>query len=75
MPIVLFTPVLSGDRHQPVPHDRAASLSRWSRRRPTPSTQIFLGVGTLFLLPIILVYTGWSYWVFRGKVRADIGYH
>ncbi|HXR96060.1 MAG TPA: cytochrome d ubiquinol oxidase subunit II [Rhizomicrobium sp.] len=40
-----------------------------------PSTQIFLGVGTLFLLPIIAVYTGWSYWVFRGKVRGDIGYH
>jgi len=31
--------------------------------------------GSLFLLPIILVYSGWSYWVFRGKVRADIGYH
>ncbi|HKD48019.1 MAG TPA: cytochrome d ubiquinol oxidase subunit II [Rhizomicrobium sp.] len=40
-----------------------------------PSTQIFLGLGTLFLLPIIAVYTGWSYWVFRGKVRGDIGYH
>ena len=40
-----------------------------------PSTQIFLGVGTLFLLPVIFVYTGWSYWVFRGKVRGDIGYH
>jgi cytochrome bd ubiquinol oxidase subunit II len=41
----------------------------------SPSTQAFLMVGTLFLLPIILLYTGWSYWVFRGKVRADIGYH
>ncbi|HEX3808865.1 MAG TPA: cytochrome d ubiquinol oxidase subunit II [Rhizomicrobium sp.] len=40
-----------------------------------PSTQAFLLVGTLFLLPVIIVYTGWSYWVFRGKVRADIGYH
>ena len=40
-----------------------------------PSTQIFLGLGTLFLLPVIFVYTGWSYWVFRGKVRGDIGYH
>jgi cytochrome d ubiquinol oxidase subunit II len=39
------------------------------------STQAFLLVGTLFLLPIILMYSGWSYWVFRGKVRADIGYH
>jgi cytochrome d ubiquinol oxidase subunit II len=41
----------------------------------SPSTQAFLLVGTLFLLPIILMYTGWSYWVFRGKVRGDIGYH
>jgi cytochrome bd ubiquinol oxidase subunit II len=41
----------------------------------SPSTQAFLLVGTLFLLPIILAYSGWSYWVFRGKVRADIGYH
>jgi cytochrome d ubiquinol oxidase subunit II len=39
------------------------------------STQAFLLVGTLVLLPVILFYTGWSYWVFRGKVRADIGYH
>ena len=38
-------------------------------------TQAFLLIGTLFLLPVILVYSGWSYWVFRGKVRADVGYH
>jgi cytochrome d ubiquinol oxidase subunit II len=38
-------------------------------------TQAFMLIGTLFLLPIILTYTGWSYWVFRGKVRGDIGYH
>ena len=41
----------------------------------SPNTQAFLAIGTLFLLPVILMYTGWSYWVFRGKVRADIGYH
>lgn len=38
-------------------------------------SQAFLMVGTLFLLPIILMYSAWSYWVFRGKVRADVGYH
>jgi cytochrome d ubiquinol oxidase subunit II len=38
-------------------------------------TQLFLLIGTLVLLPIILMYTGWSYWVFRGKLRGDIGYH
>src|SRR5271170_589850 len=39
------------------------------------STQAFLLIGTLILLPVILLYAGWSYWVFRGKVRSDIGYH
>jgi cytochrome bd ubiquinol oxidase subunit II len=53
-----------------VPH----SFTLWDAAS-SPSTQAFLMVGTLFLLPIILLYTGWSYWVFRGKVRADIGYH
>ncbi|HEY3916152.1 MAG TPA: cytochrome d ubiquinol oxidase subunit II [Stellaceae bacterium] len=46
----------------------------WQAASP-PSTQAFLLIGTLFLLPVILMYTGWSYWVFRGKVRAEIGYH
>jgi len=40
-----------------------------------PSTQDFLLIGTLFLLPVILMYTAWSYWVFRGKARSTIGYH
>jgi cytochrome bd ubiquinol oxidase subunit II len=46
-----------------------------SQAASSPSTQAFLLIGTLFLLPVILMYTGWSYWVFRGKVRGDIGYH
>jgi cytochrome bd ubiquinol oxidase subunit II len=46
-----------------------------SEAASSPSTQSFLLVGTLFLLPVILMYSGWSYWVFRGKVRSDIGYH
>ena len=41
----------------------------------SPSTQAFLLIGTLFLLPVILMYTAWSYWVFRGKARGDVGYH
>jgi cytochrome bd ubiquinol oxidase subunit II len=39
------------------------------------STQAFLLIGTLFLLPVILMYTAWSYWVFRGKVHGNVGYH
>jgi cytochrome bd ubiquinol oxidase subunit II len=41
----------------------------------SPSTQAFLLVGALFLLPVILMYSAWSYWVFRGKARREIGYH
>ncbi|WP_043525810.1 cytochrome d ubiquinol oxidase subunit II [Litchfieldella xinjiangensis] len=40
-----------------------------------PESQLFLLIGTLFVLPIILGYTSWAYWVFRGKVRPGEGYH
>lgn len=39
-----------------------------------PSSQAFMLVGTLFIVPLIIGYTGWAYWVFRGKV-GDEGYH
>ena len=38
-------------------------------------SQLFLLLGLLFVIPIVLTYTAWSYWVFRGKVRAGEGYH
>jgi cytochrome d ubiquinol oxidase subunit II len=40
-----------------------------------PKSQAFTLVGTLFLLPVILGYVAWSYWVFRGKVREGHTYH
>ncbi len=40
-----------------------------------PKSQGFLLLGTLFLLPITLLYVVWSYYVFRGKVRGGGGYH
>lgn len=39
------------------------------------SSQLFLLLGLLFVIPIVLVYTAWTYWVFRGKVKAGAGYH
>ena len=38
-------------------------------------SQLFLLIGLLFVIPFVLVYTAWTYWVFRGKVRAGEGYH
>ncbi|WP_018717149.1 cytochrome d ubiquinol oxidase subunit II [Arhodomonas aquaeolei] len=40
-----------------------------------PESQLFLLIGVLFVIPIVLTYTAWTYWVFRGKVSADAGYH
>jgi cytochrome d ubiquinol oxidase subunit II len=39
------------------------------------NSQLFLLLGLLFVIPIVLTYTAWTYWVFRGKVRAGEGYH
>ena len=38
------------------------------------NSQLFLLLGFLFVIPIVLAYTSWTYWVFRGKV-GDAGYH
>ena len=50
------------------------SISIWDAAAP-PQSQGFMLVGTLFIIPLILVYTFWSYYVFRGKVTHDDGYH
>ena len=50
------------------------TMSIWEASSPT-SSQGFLIVGLAVLLPLILGYTAWSYWVFRGKIESDFGYH
>jgi len=40
-----------------------------------PSSQVFMLIGTLILLPVILGYTAFTYWLFRGKVREGDAYH
>jgi cytochrome bd ubiquinol oxidase subunit II len=50
------------------------SLTVWETAA-APASQIFMLLGTLFLLPIILGYIGFIYWLFRGKVREGETYH
>ncbi|MGQ7815668.1 cytochrome d ubiquinol oxidase subunit II [Metapseudomonas furukawaii] len=50
------------------------SVSIWDAAAP-PQSQGFALVGALFIIPFILMYTAWSYYVFRGKVRVEDGYH
>ncbi len=50
------------------------SITLWAAAAPAAS-QRFMLPGALFILPVILIYTWWSYHVFRGKVNAEGGYH
>lgn len=49
------------------------SVTIWDAAAPHRA-QAFMLVGVLVIMPLILAYTGWAYWVFRGKV-GDEGYH
>ena len=35
----------------------------------------FLLAGAVVLVPLVLAYTAYAYWVFRGKIDAEGGYH
>lgn len=50
------------------------SITIWDAAAPDNSL-LFLLVGAGILIPIILAYTAFSYYVFRGKVDAEAGYH
>jgi cytochrome bd ubiquinol oxidase subunit II len=48
------------------------SLTIW-QTAAAPASQMFMLVGTLVLLPLIFGYTGYVYWLFRGKVKPGEG--
>jgi cytochrome d ubiquinol oxidase subunit II len=50
------------------------SLTVWDTAA-VPASQVFTLIGVVFMLPIILGYIGFVYWLFRGKVREGDGYH
>ncbi len=49
------------------------SVTIWEAAAPARS-QEFMLIGAAVIIPLILGYTAWSYWVFRGKVGTE-GYH
>ena len=50
------------------------SLTIWDTAA-VPASQIFMLLGTLLLLPIVIGYIVFIYWLFRGKVREGESYH
>jgi len=56
------------------PYIVPGALTIWEGAAPDSSLS-FLLVGASVLIPIILLYTGYAYWVFRGKIDPEEGYH
>lgn len=50
------------------------SLTVWETAA-APASQIFMLIGTVFMLPVVLGYIAFVYWLFRGKVREGESYH
>src|SRR5262245_17820056 len=50
------------------------SLTIWDTAA-VPASQIFMLLGTLLLLPIVIGYIVFIYWLFRGKVDEGESYH
>jgi cytochrome d ubiquinol oxidase subunit II len=50
------------------------SLTIWETAA-APSTQKFMLLGTLVMLPVILGYVIFVYWIFQGKLHEGEGYH
>ena len=72
--LVLFATAFGGLGVSIWPYVVPRSVTIWDAASPTDSL-VFMSVGFAILIPTILVYTAFSYWVFRGKVDADSGYH
>jgi len=72
--LVLFALSYAGLGISMYPYIVPRSTTIWQAAAPEGS-QLFMLVGVSILIPIILIYTGWAYWVFRGKVDPQSGYH
>lgn len=57
-----------------IPYLVPPSITIWEAAA-VPKSQMFLLLGTVVLLPIILGYTAFVYWTFRGKLKKGEGYH
>ena len=72
--LALFTLCFVGLGVSMFPYIVPTEVTIWEAAAPRAS-QIFMLVGASVLIPVILAYTAYAYWVFRGKVDADSGYH
>jgi cytochrome d ubiquinol oxidase subunit II len=72
--LVLFALSYAGLGISMWPYIVPQSITIWQAASPENS-QVFMLFGVAVLIPLILGYTAWAYYVFRGKVKAGSGYH
>jgi cytochrome d ubiquinol oxidase subunit II len=72
--IALFLLGFAGLAVSTFPYLVPPSVTIW-QAAAVPESQIMLLIGALILLPLILGYTIFVYWTFRGKVASGGGYH
>lgn len=72
--LCLFAVTFGGLGISIFPYIVPESVTIWQAASPEKS-QSFMLVGVAILIPIILTYTAYAYWIFRGKVDPNAGYH
>ncbi|MGZ9810787.1 cytochrome d ubiquinol oxidase subunit II [Pseudoroseicyclus sp. H15] len=70
----LFVLAFAGLGLSMYPYVVPTEVTIWEAAAPENS-QIFMLIGAAVLVPIILIYTAFAYWVFRGKIDPEAGYH
>lgn len=72
--IAIFLLAFGGLMVSNVPYLVPPTMTVWDAAAH-PSSQMFYLVGASILLPVILAYTVLVFWLFRGTVKVDEGYH
>lgn len=72
--LILFGMCFVGLGISMFPYVVPTQVTIWEAAAPRAS-QMFMLVGASVLIPVILAYTAYAYWVFRGKVDPEAGYH
>ncbi|MDA8708142.1 cytochrome d ubiquinol oxidase subunit II [Hellea sp.] len=72
--LVIFTLCFIGLGAGTFPYIVPRAITVTQAAAPDSSLEFML-VGAVVLIPMILAYTAYSYWVFRGKVKDGEGYH
>ena len=72
--VALFLLGFAGLAISNLPYIVPPTLTVWDAAA-SPKSQLFMLAGTAVMLPVILGYTVFVYWTFRGKMRHGEGYH